>query len=143
MIMRKQLFPKSIMMGILFFYSSMLFAQHNAPWNVPESEKDKKNPYAADVSSIARGQKSFKSECIRCHGKEGKGDGSSAEKIEKTVADLSSDKVQSQTDGELFWKISEGRKPMPLAKRTLTDDQRWDVINYIRTFKKKSLTDTH
>ena len=81
--------------------------------------------------------KSYKIDCLRCHGKEGKGDGTSAMKIEKTVADLSSDKVQTQTDGELFWKISEGRKPMPLAKRTLTDDQRWDVINYIRTFRKK------
>ena len=59
-------------------------------------------------------------------------------RIEKTVADLTSDYVQNQTDGELFWKISEGRKPMPLAKITLTDDQRWDVINYVRTFKKKN-----
>lgn len=129
-------------MCILFFYSSITFAQHSAPWSVPESAKDKKNPYAADASSIARGQKSFKAECIRCHGKEGKGDGTSAAKIEKTIADLSSDKVQAQTDGELYWKITEGRKPMPLAKRTLTDDQRWDVINYIRTFKRKSLTGT-
>lgn len=48
---------------------------------------------------------------MRYHGKEGKGDCSSAMKIEKTVADLSSDYVQNQTDGELFWKISEGRRP--------------------------------
>ena len=127
---------KFTLFGIAFFYTSITIAQHSGPWIVPESAKQKKNLYPPDEYSIARGKKAYKLECTRCHGKGGKGDGSSAFNIEKTVSDLTSDDVQSQTDGELFWKISEGRKPMPLAKRTLTDDQRWDVINYIRTFKK-------
>jgi len=135
--LKKQLMIKLTLFGIAFFYASVAFAQHNGPWLVPESAKQKKNLYPPDEFSIARGKKSYKLECMRCHGKEGKGDGSSAIKIEKTVSDLTSDYIQNQTDGELFWKISEGRKPMPLAKRTLTDDQRWDIINYIRTLKKK------
>jgi mono/diheme cytochrome c family protein len=135
--MKTQMLSKLTLFGITFFYASIVFAQHSTPWNVPESAKGKKNLYPPDQSSIARGQKSYKSECLACHGKEGKGDGNSATKIKKIVADLTSDKVQKQTDGELFWKISEGRSPMPLARNTLTDDQRWDVINYIRTFKKK------
>jgi mono/diheme cytochrome c family protein len=122
---------------VLVCFSSAVVAQHKAPWNAPESLKDKKNPFATDESSLARGKKSYISECARCHGKKGEGDGSSASRIDQTVADLSSAKVQSQSDGELFWKISEGRKPMPINKNTLTDDQRWDIINYIRTFKKK------
>jgi mono/diheme cytochrome c family protein len=127
---------KLTLFGIVFFYVSIAFAQHNGPWLVPESAKEKKNPYPPDQYSIARGKKSYKLECMRCHGKEGKGDGPSATNIEKTVADLTSDYIQNQNDGELFWKISEGRRPMPLAKRTLTDDQRWDIINYLRTLKK-------
>jgi len=134
---RKRLIIKLVLLEIVFFHTSICFAQHNGPWNVPESAKQKKNLYPPDEFSIARGKKSYKIECMRCHGKEGKGDGTSAIRIEKIVADLTSDYVQNQTDGELFWKISEGRRPMPLAKRTLTDDQRWDIINYIRTFKKK------
>lgn len=132
-----QLMTKFLLLGITFFYASAILAQHNGPWVVPEAAKQKKNLYPADESSIARGKKSYKMECMRCHGKEGKGNGSSSFNIEKTVADLSSDYVQKQTDGELFWKMSEGRKPMPIAKRTLTDDQRWDIINYIRTFAKQ------
>ena len=128
---------KLIVLGIAFFYASIVFAQHSTPWNVPKAAKEKKNLYSPDKSSITRGQKTFKLECLQCHGKEGKGDGMSAMKIKKTVADLTSNYVQNQTDGELFWKISEGRSPMPIGKSTLTDDQRWDVINYIRTFKKK------
>ena len=134
--MKTQILSKLTLVGIAFFYASIAFAQHSAPWIVPESAKEKKNLYPPDESSLARGKKTYKIECSRCHGKEGKGDGSSAMKIEKTVADLTSDYVQKQTDGELFWKISEGRSPMPLARNTLTDDQRWDVINYIRTFKR-------
>jgi mono/diheme cytochrome c family protein len=120
-----------------FFISIASMAQHNAPWNAPESAKEKKNPYLPDESSLERGKNSYSIECARCHGKHGKGDGTSAARIDKTVADLSVDKVQNQSDGELYWKISEGRKPMPLSKNTLTDDQRWDIINYIRTFKNK------
>lgn len=134
-------FPVAFILNslILLFICSItpVFAQHSTPWNVPQSVKEKKNLYKSDESSISRGKKSYNIECVRCHGKEGKGDGVNATKIDKTVANLTSDNVQNQTDGELFWKISEGRKPMPLAKSTLTDDQRWDVINYIRTFKKK------
>ncbi len=134
---KNQTITKFALVSVTLFFASFAFAQHSIPWNVPEAEKGKKNLYASDESSKARGKKTYKSECIRCHGKEGKGDGNSADLLDKQPADLTSAKVQSQTDGELFWKISEGRKPMPLAKRTLTDDQRWDIINYIRTFKKK------
>ncbi len=129
---------KLALFGIAFFYASISIAQHNAPWVIPESAKQKNNPYPPDEYSIARGKKSYKLECMRCHGKQGRGDGSSSDKIKIAVSDLTSEYVQNQTDGELFWKISEGRKPMPLAKRTLTDDQRWDIINYIRTLKKQS-----
>ena len=127
----------ALTLGLAFFYVSISFAQHKAPWTVPPAAKEKKNPFPTDESSLARGKESYKIECMRCHGKEGKGDGTSALKIDTQVANLTTDTVQNQADGVLFWKISEGRKPMPLAKSTLTDDQRWDVINYIRTFKKK------
>jgi len=136
--MKTKMLSKMVLLGIAFFYASIVIAQHNAPWNVPETAKGMKNLFAPDKSSIARGEKSYRKDCARCHGKQGKGDGNSAMKLERTVTDLSSDYVQNQTDGELYWKISEGRSPMPFSKNTLTDDQRWDIINYIRTFKKKS-----
>jgi len=135
--MKISLLTKLTLLGFIFFCASSVFAQHSTPWNAPESAKARKNLYTSDASSITRGKKSYKTECLRCHGKEGKGNGSSAANIQKKVADLTSDYVQNQTDGELFWKISEGKAPMPLQKKTLTDDQRWDIINYIRTLKKK------
>ena len=130
---QKQIIARLILVGISLMYVSIAAAQHNAPWNVPKSAVNIKNPFQADASSLERGKDSYNTDCMRCHGKTGKGDGAGAMKLEKKIMSLGSDAIQKQTDGELFWKISEGRRPMPLTH--LTDNQRWDIINYIRTFK--------
>ena len=119
----------------LITFALAVQAQHASPWNVPESAKNQKNPFAADQSSLTRGKHSYAIECARCHGNLGKGDGPAATKLDGPMPDLSLDATQNQTDGELYWKISEGRAPMPLKKNALTNDQRWDVINYLRSLK--------
>ncbi len=106
-------------------------------WKAPASAKDKKNPVASNDASLAAAKKTYEKECLTCHGKKGRGDGEKAATLDKTPQDLSLARVQSQTDGELFWKISEGRKPMPANKKTLTEEQRWQLVNYVRTFEKK------
>lgn len=120
-----------------FLFMCFAFIQQADVWKAPESAKNKKNPIAADDASIAAGKKVYEKECLSCHGKKGKGDGPNAATLEKPPGDLPSSKVQSQTDGELFWKITEGKKPMPATKLVLTDEQRWQVINYVRLLGKK------
>jgi mono/diheme cytochrome c family protein len=132
---QKQIVTKLAFILILFMYASIASAQHKGPMNAPKSAVEKKNPFPADESSLERGKHSYQVDCVRCHGKEGKGDGIKSGKVHKDVSDLGSDAVQKQTDGELFWKITEARRPMPLTD--ITNDQRWDIVNYIRTFKKK------
>lgn len=132
---QKQIVTKLAFIVILFVYASLASAQHKAPMNAPKSAVEKKNPFPADASSLQRGKHSYQIDCVRCHGKEGKGDGVGAGKVHKVISDLGSEAIQKQTDGELFWKISEARRPMPLTG--ITNDQRWDIVNYIRTFKKK------
>jgi mono/diheme cytochrome c family protein len=111
--------------------------QQNKEWKAPDSAKDKKNPIAADEASVTTGKAIYEKDCINCHGKKGKGDGKDAANQDVTVADLSSSKVQAQTDGELSWKISEGRKPMPSNKKDHSADQIWQLVNYVRTLAKK------
>jgi mono/diheme cytochrome c family protein len=43
-------------------------------------------------------------------------------------------RMSEATDGELFYKISEGKKPMPVFKNKLTEDQRWELVLLIRSF---------
>jgi mono/diheme cytochrome c family protein len=131
----RQIVLKLAFIVVAFFYVSIGFAQHEAPMKAPKTALKMKNPFPADEFSIERGKHSYQLDCIRCHGKDGNGDGIKSEKVSKKITDLGSDIIQKQTDGELFWKISEARRPMPLTG--LTNDQRWDIVNYIRTFKKK------
>nr|WP_315146314.1 cytochrome c [uncultured Flavobacterium sp.] len=130
-----QIVLKVAFIVVAFFFASICFAQHEAPMNPPKTAVKMKNPFPADEFSLERGKHSYQLDCIRCHGKDGNGDGLKADKVQKKVTDLGAEAIQKQTDGELFWKISESRRPMPLTD--ITNDQRWDIVNYIRTFKKK------
>lgn len=111
--------------------------QQNKEWKAPESAKSKKTPISSNEASIAAGKKIYEKDCMNCHGKKGKGDGKDAANQDVTVADLSSVKVQAQSDGEIFWKISEGKKPMPSNKKDHSEDQIWQLVNYVRTLAKK------
>lgn len=106
-----------------------------APWVAPESEKTKKNPLPNDKKVVEQGEKVAKINCVACHGAQGKGDGAAAVALNPKPADWTSSRVQSETDGELFWKISNGRGPMPPWKH-LPENDRWALIRYIRSLKK-------
>ena len=95
------------------------------------------NPIKGDVTSIAEGKKIYTRFCVTCHGNKGKGDGIAAPGLAKPPADHTSDFVQKQKDGALFWIITAGNRPMPTYKTTLTTAQRWQVVNYIRTLAKE------
>jgi mono/diheme cytochrome c family protein len=100
------------------------------PWQAPAAEKAKKSP----GGNAANGKKLADTNCVSCHGS-GKGDGPAAAALNPKPADWTSAKVQSESDGELFWKISTGRGPMPPWKH-LSDKDRWDLVSHIRTLKK-------
>src|SRR5262245_61688506 len=105
------------------------------PWVAPDSEKAKKNPLPSDPKVTEQGEKVAKTNCASCHGAKGKGDGAAAVALNPKPADWTSANVQQETDGELFWKISNGRGPMPPWKH-LSENDRWAVIRFIRSLKK-------
>jgi mono/diheme cytochrome c family protein len=109
-------------------------AQAPAPWVAPASEKSKKNPLPSDKKVVEQGAKLAQVNCVSCHGAKGKGDGAAAAALNPKPADWTSKKVQEETDGELFWKISNGRGPMPPWKH-LPEKDRWALIRYIRSLK--------
>lgn len=110
-------------------------AAAQTPWAAPGSAKSAKNPLPNDKKVIDQGEKVAKVNCASCHGAKGKGDGVAAVALTPKPADWTSSRVQSESDGELFWKISNGRGPMPPWKH-LPENDRWAVIRYIRSLKK-------
>ena len=59
-----------------------------------------------------------------------------AAKLGYKPADLTLDNLSRQADGEIFWKISKGREPMPAWDKQLNARERWDLVSYIRTLLK-------
>ena len=114
-------------------------AAHGAKsWPVPEEPKKLKNPVPATEANLAAAKALFLDNCAQCHGEAGKGDGPEASMYEPKPADLSdAHRVAEMTDGEIFYKISKGRRPMPSFKKRLTEEQRWQLVNYVRTFASK------
>lgn len=126
------------MIGLGLVVGTTTLAQDAADtWQAPARAAKKKNPVASDEKSIADGKSLYVQECLACHGDSGKGDGPSAKDLERKPGDLSNPKMWAQTDGALFWKITEGKKPMPTYEQKFTEDQRWAVVNYLRTLAPK------
>jgi mono/diheme cytochrome c family protein len=108
------------------------FAQAQAPWEAPAAEKAKKNPLPADAKTAEQGKKVADINCVSCHGSKGKGDGVAAAALNPKPADWTSKKVQAESDGEIFWKISTGKGAMPSWKH-LPENERWALVRYIRS----------
>jgi mono/diheme cytochrome c family protein len=103
-------------------------------WRAPEKAKKLNNPVPATEASLAAAKAIYLEKCAQCHGAEGKGDGPEAPMYAVKPADLTDARMMGEmTDGEIFWKISEGRRPMPTFKKQLTAEQRWQLVNYVRT----------
>jgi len=107
------------------------------PWPVPDNYKNMKNPVASNTESIANGKTLYATHCKSCHGSKGLGDGSKAAQLKTEPGDFSTANFQSQSDGSIFYKTTEGRDDMPSFKKKIPDnDDRWSLVNFIRTLKK-------
>jgi len=105
-------------------------------WVAPSSFNELKNPFTENVAPAKLGKKTYSIYCAVCHGNSGKGDGAAAASLNPKPSDHTSILVQGETDGSLYWKMTEGRGTMASFKQILTDDQRWQLVCYIRTLAK-------
>jgi mono/diheme cytochrome c family protein len=99
-------------------------------WKAPPEAAARKNPLPPKEALIAGGRKVFLRECAECHGEHGEGG------RRKHAPSLAEHSVQQQSDGELFWKITNGnpRRDMP-AWSKLPELQRWQLVLFLRTLR--------
>ncbi len=125
-------------MPTLFLFS-LLFASGpiaQEAWVVPDEARNLENPVPLTDAALAAGEKAYGARCASCHGDAGKGDGKATRFIRPAPADISTAEARDRmTDGEMFYKITEGKKPMPGMARTLSDEERWQVVRYLRTLQ--------
>jgi mono/diheme cytochrome c family protein len=107
----------------------------NRPWTVPESVRSIKNPIAGSATDLDSIRPIYRDKCSACHGLTGRGDGHDASLYDPKPTDFTDTRHMSAvSDGELFYKLTEGRKPMPSFKKRLSDEQRWRMVLLIRAF---------
>jgi mono/diheme cytochrome c family protein len=112
-------------------------------WELPPDASKTPNPVASTPESIAKGKELYlersKGNCIFCHGESGSGNEANRGVLRRKPADLANhERMTSMTDGELFWKITKGIMGiMPAGERRLSEEERWQVVNYVRTLAKE------
>jgi mono/diheme cytochrome c family protein len=117
----------------LLAWAGVAVVSAQGPWVAPADAKAMKNP----VKGVGNAKKAVETNCVSCHGPSGKGDGPAAAALPPPKpANWTAAAVQSQSDGEIFWKMSNGRGAMPPWKH-LPEQERWEIVNYIRTLKGK------
>ena len=126
-----------LILALAAFAGFSVLAQTAKPydWVAPSRAAKKPNPVASTPDSLAKGKAFYTRECASCHGPSGRGDGPKAGTLAQKPRDLSDPGIQGQSDGSIFWKLTEGKSPMPTYAKS-SEDERWSVINYVRTLKR-------
>jgi len=109
---------------------------YEPPMTLQEAEQRLVNPVPATPASLAQGQKLFRITCTPCHGPLGLGNGPVAAKMAK-AANLSDEKYRKVKDGFIYHVIRMGSGVMPPYAESLSPEERWHVVNYVRKLQKR------
>ena len=129
----------AVLASLLLMASAPVRAQY-AGWFIPRGGAEEKSPLASAAEARARGKAVFAANCARCHGPEGKGDGSESDH----AADLTDDlRAELNPEGVLFYKIWNGHAvqlrvqvdDMPAFKDRLSRDDVWAVVEYLKVLR--------
>jgi mono/diheme cytochrome c family protein len=131
-------------MRLFIALASVLFITGNLFAQAPANTKTMKNPVAADAKSIEAGKAAYTKACATCHGAAGKGDGAIVKSL-KADAIKPSDFTDAKwdhgsADGEMFVVIRDGVSPTSMMKGQkgkLTDNDMWNLVNYLKSLAPK------
>ena len=135
--MKRNLIMAASVLAASFLSIAFKADQQPKPWPVPDKNAKMTNPVKSSAESISAGKALWAQHCASCHGKQGLGDGNKAAQLKTQPGDFSKSTTQSQSDGSLFYKISEGRDDMPSFKKKIPDQEDiWNLVVFVRTLKK-------
>ncbi|MFN8597100.1 MAG: copper resistance protein CopC [Anaerolineae bacterium] len=99
------------------------------------------NPFLPDDASLAAGKTLFEANCAICHGLQGRGNGLNAATLSIKPPDFGNGHLDIHTDGDVFYWIQNGpsnNSPMPAFKGKLSDDDIWNLVNYVRRLRNEA-----
>jgi mono/diheme cytochrome c family protein len=122
--------------GLFALSFNSTYTSTQEPWKAPVSADTLVSPYLIEPLTLPQGQEIYTLYCASCHGHQGKADGIAANNLKVKPLKFQDKKVTVQTNGALFWKIREGRGEMPSFKDMLSDEQKWQLVEYVRDISK-------
>ena len=108
----------------------------NSVWEVPAEARAVPNPVEATPEALTAGVDLYRKHCLMCHGEGAKGDGPATKFMKPAPPDMTTAGTKARmTDGEIFYKMTTGKRPMPPMNRKLSETERWQVVHYVRTLQ--------
>ncbi len=121
-----------ILLGIIInilYFSGISYSQ--STWTAPSDANSKVNPVQMNSENIDLGSEIFKKNCQSCHGEPGMNNNLP---LVPPPVDITSEQMQANTEGSLFYKITTGKGGMPTFEKTISEDERWKVVTFIKSF---------
>nr|WP_315158699.1 cytochrome c [uncultured Flavobacterium sp.] len=125
-----------LLVVVLFSIGGQFVFAQASDWKAPKTADALQNPFKGNAKATAEGKRIFEQMCVLCHGVKGKGNGEAGLTLDKKPANFSAFKVKNESDGVIFWKLTNGKPPMASYEELMTEDQRWQLVNYIRELEK-------
>lgn len=126
-----------LMVSFVLFSFRSVQPQKAKPWTTPEKYTKMKNTTKADDTNLASAKAMWNKYCKSCHGAKGLGDGTKAAGLKTHAGDFSSKEFQGLSDGVIYYRSFIGRDEMPnFEKQIPAENDRWFLVNYMRTMKK-------
>jgi mono/diheme cytochrome c family protein len=92
------------------------------------------NPVPNTVTSVTRGADLYQANCAACHGVDARSGGPQAGSTPVRPPDLRSGHLDSHTDGDIYYWLTNGLPGgMPAWESTLSETDRWHLVNYLRS----------
>lgn len=126
----------STLMSLVFLFStSISMAQTSSnqkPWVAPPEADNLENPIKEEALALMLGKRIYTSECQVCHGRYGNAETDIAETLDQKPKNFTKEDFIKQSDGAIFWKLSEGRGLMQPFKTMLSEEEIWSVVMYVK-----------
>lgn len=117
-----------ILAGLLLFLAPQVIGQD---WEAPAEAAAIENPLDYTLENVKSGRSIYILNCKSCHGDPGKNNPLA---LVPLPVDIASESMQANSEGALFYKITSGKGVMPPFENTLSEEERWMLINFVKNF---------
>jgi mono/diheme cytochrome c family protein len=107
-------------------------------FKIPPEYVNMANPAKPTAAALEDARRLYGYDCAMCHGKDGDGKGELVEQMKLELKDWRNpSSLEKMTDGELFYILTKGKGKMVPEEQRAKAEQRWQLVNLIRSFAKK------